>query len=376
MKRILRLSLRAIIAFFTGITSLKAQNPTMDAQWTIISNNGSQLVLELGIRTNTSGEHLGPAQFIFLFDHTYVKFNGGSTGAGSSGTDYNWQGDFNPTVYTGTNTGVTQPTVGKINIDLDYTSGTGAAISSTTTYTPVIDLVFAVSNPAQSTTITWAMNEGSPPTMDDVTDDNISSPTNFDQGSFGGITLNPLPVTLLNFSAHLKNSKTILSWTTASEINNNYFTLERSIDGEHFDLLKQIKGSGTSEIKNYYNADDETPLPGVSYYRLSQTDFNGASQIFPMVSINNSDAISKNLLITTASFDKGIGNIYYVVPDDGPIILRVTDINGKLIHKEQVGGQKGFNKHIFPASLSLKPGLYFILLNFKGQSVSAKMMKT
>jgi len=376
MKRILHLSLWAIIAFLLHFNSLKAQtgNPTLDAQWTVKSNNGSQLVLELGIRTNTSEENLGPAQFIFEFDDTYVSFDGGGSPGGSE-TDYTWQSGFGPTVYTGTNTGVTQSYIDAhtelINIDLDFTHGTGIAISSTSDYTPVIDLVFAVSDPTKSTTITWAMSEGTPPTFDDVQDDGYGS---IDEGTFNGIVVNPLPVTLTNFSAQMKNSETILSWTTASEINNNYFTVERSIDGEHFNPLKQIKGSGTSESKNYYTTYDEIPLPGVSYYRLSQTDFNGASQIFHMVAVNNSDAVCENIEITNASFNQGSGNVCYVLPDDGTLIITISDINGKLINKEQVAGQKGSNKYSLPVSSSLKPGLYFILLDFKSQSASTKMI--
>ena len=93
-----------------------------------------------------------------------------------------------------------------------------------------------------------------------------------------------------------------------------------------------------------------------------------------MVAVNNSDAVCENIEITNASFNQGSGNVCYVLPDDGTLIITISDINGKLINKEQVAGQKGSNKYSLPVSSSLKPGLYFILLDFKSQSASTKMI--
>ncbi len=363
------------IAFFFYGNPLKAQNPTMDAQWTVKKNNGSQLILELGIRTNTPHEHLGPATFIINFDHTsYVKFNGGSTGFADSGINYHWIDSFRPSVYTGDTTAVTQPSVGTININFNYSSGSAASISDSSDYTPVIDLIFAVSDATKSTNVTWNMNELSPPTMDNVFDDNINNPTNFDAGSFNGITVNTLPVTLLNFSAQLKNSETMLTGTPATEINNNYFTVERSTDGSNFTDLLYVNGAGNSDAKNNYTAYDEFPLSGVSYYRLSQTDFNGASKTFNMVAVNNANASCETLKITNIFTNPQKAMFSYSLPDDAPVMLIVTDIIGKIIHKEQVAGKKGVNDYNFSDAPTWKPGIYFITLQSQDQSALAKIV--
>jgi len=96
--------------------------------------------------------------------------------------------------------------------------------------------------------------------------------------TYGAWTLaaitSPLPVKLLSFSAKPNGEQVDLDWSTATEINNDYFTIERSYDGVEFSDLKQEKGAGNSNVILNYSAIDERPLPGISYYRLKQTDFD------------------------------------------------------------------------------------------------------
>ena len=106
---------------------------------------------------------------------------------------------------------------------------------------------------------------------------------NFSPFTLGsGTGINPLPIELLDFSLE-KNERTVdLTWTTLSEINNDYFTLERSPDGIHFHALGVINGAGNSSDMVDYHFVDDAPLQGLSYYQLSQTDFNGMSESFPL----------------------------------------------------------------------------------------------
>ncbi len=84
-----------------------------------------------------------------------------------------------------------------------------------------------------------------------------------------------LPIELLSFNTSLVIGQVKLSWATASELNNDFFTIERSTDAEKFEEVIRIKGKGTFNSKTTYSTIDESPLPGVSYYRLKQTDFDG-----------------------------------------------------------------------------------------------------
>ncbi|MEO5570174.1 MAG: hypothetical protein ABIT08_05690, partial [Bacteroidia bacterium] len=85
---------------------------------------------------------------------------------------------------------------------------------------------------------------------------------------------NPLPVKLISFKAVLENNIVNLSWVTASEINNDYFNVERSTDGKSFVSIIKVKGAGSTSVLHQYKATD-APVSGTYYYRLKQTDFNG-----------------------------------------------------------------------------------------------------
>jgi hypothetical protein len=85
----------------------------------------------------------------------------------------------------------------------------------------------------------------------------------------------PLPIELLSFTAALNNSEVNLRWSTAAETNNDYFTIERASDIEHFEPLLEMDGKGTTKELNDYAVTDPSPLYGRSYYRLKQTDFDG-----------------------------------------------------------------------------------------------------
>lgn len=85
----------------------------------------------------------------------------------------------------------------------------------------------------------------------------------------------PLPIDLLSFTASWVDSQVQLNWSTASEHNNDFFTVERTYNLEQFEKVVTVKGNGTTKAKTSYTAVDDAPLPGKSYYRLKQTDFDG-----------------------------------------------------------------------------------------------------
>lgn len=85
----------------------------------------------------------------------------------------------------------------------------------------------------------------------------------------------PLPIKLLSFIAECQNGNAVLQWSTATESNNDYFTLSRSSDGINYQTIATVKGAGNSSSTLNYSTIDTSPLFGTSYYRLSQTDFDG-----------------------------------------------------------------------------------------------------
>ncbi len=98
----------------------------------------------------------------------------------------------------------------------------------------------------------------------------------------------PLPIELISFDVRADNNIVVVTWQTASEINNDLFTIERSSDGISFEEINYISGSGNSNVLQSYIFTDYYPIDGISYYRLKQTDFDGTTEIFKTLSINPS----------------------------------------------------------------------------------------
>jgi len=98
-------------------------------------------------------------------------------------------------------------------------------------------------------------------------------------------TANPLPIELLYFDAQPNGKAVNLLWATATEQNNDYFSIERSRDGVKFEEILRTPGAGNSTERKEYKEVDTRPLSGLSYYRLRQTDFNGETTVSQVVAV-------------------------------------------------------------------------------------------
>lgn len=95
-----------------------------------------------------------------------------------------------------------------------------------------------------------------------------------------------LPIELLSFKACFKNPEVDLLWETASELNNDYFSLEKSSDGKNFFVFANIPGRGTSSVLSQYSFLDEKPFLGNNFYRLKQTDYDGTFSYSDIIVVN------------------------------------------------------------------------------------------
>jgi hypothetical protein len=96
-----------------------------------------------------------------------------------------------------------------------------------------------------------------------------------------------LPIELIDFNAIMNEDRVEISWTTSSEVNNDYFIVEKSQDGFNWEITIETKGSGNSNfIINYFEIDND-PLIGLSYYRLTQVDFDGEQETFNVIPVEN-----------------------------------------------------------------------------------------
>lgn len=109
---------------------------------------------------------------------------------------------------------------------------------------------------------------------------------NGDRFTLGNTDLSaPLPIELKTFHAEAREQIVHLFWSTASETNNDYFTIERSKTGHEWETVVQVDGAGTSTSTKNYSAIDDGPFAGLSYYRLKQTDFDGTFSYSKVVTV-------------------------------------------------------------------------------------------
>lgn len=97
----------------------------------------------------------------------------------------------------------------------------------------------------------------------------------------------PLPIELVDFSVLNKNEVNKLSWITASEINNDFYIIENSVDGFNWDIIDKVNGMGNSSNITDYSYEHENYKDTINYYRLTQVDFDGRRETFKIVVVDN-----------------------------------------------------------------------------------------
>jgi hypothetical protein len=111
--------------------------------------------------------------------------------------------------------------------------------------------------------------------------------TSFSEFGGGGSGGGGLPIKLVDFTGRPQGDDIVLEWKTSVEINNDYFTVERSDNGSRFNIMGTVMGAGNSSIPLKYTWIDYEPLTGINYYRLKQTDFDGKFAYLKTIAISN-----------------------------------------------------------------------------------------
>jgi hypothetical protein len=163
----------------------------------------------------------------------------------------------------------------------------------------------------------------------------------------------PLPIELTSFNAKNNNSKTNLSWQTASEKDNSHFAIERSNDGDVFSKIGEVKGNGTSTITQNYQFTDVTPAKGINYYRLRQVDFDGTESVSKTVSVNF-DSKVQNKVKVYPTLVKDAVNVE--LSDDSKSEIAVRDLTGRVILTQNTEGVSNTTLNLG----ALSNGLYIL----------------
>ena len=181
----------------------------------------------------------------------------------------------------------------------------------------------------------------------------------------------PLPIELLSFTAHPVEKGCGLEWVTATETNNDYFTLERSHDGMNFEEAVRVKGAGNSTQTITYRYTDEHAFSGVSYYRLKQTDYDGHfeySELVPFQSGKNNFEVAN---IVSDSKEQSL-RIYINNGRDEIVTYQLNDANGKIIYSGSHASSKGMSLLQLDGS-ALNSGIYYITVSNSQNAITRKI---
>jgi len=191
---------------------------------------------------------------------------------------------------------------------------------------------------------------------------------------------NPLPVELLSFDVLADGNQEKIDWVTATETNNASFTVERTRDQLNYETIAQVKGSGTSSVRNNYTAVDLHPLTGTSYYRLKQTDYDGKFVYFGPVAVRYAEAAPNNNFGLNKVYPNPFKDQFTIELDcksETLLTMQLVGFDGKIARKQSIECPQGISTFSYTDFSNLAEGNYIVQLSDgNGHTVSAKLIKT
>lgn len=177
-----------------------------------------------------------------------------------------------------------------------------------------------------------------------------------------------LPVSLLGFEAHKAAAAVHLSFSTATERNNDYFSIERAASGLDFQSIGMVQGAGDAAETSIYYFVDEYPLAGLNFYRLKQVDFDGRFSYSKVLSVTVGK-IGSISLSPSPAIDQLHVNLEKALLNDGR--WQIFDYSGRLLQSGIMAAEIfDFNVDV----AALRPGAYLLRL-VDGQAVVTKQFQ-
>jgi len=178
----------------------------------------------------------------------------------------------------------------------------------------------------------------------------------------------PLPITLAFFEGNQQGKSIVLNWTTTSEDNFDYFSIQKSCDGINFESIASVKGHGFSSQSILYVYEDLEPLNGVNYYRLKAVDLDGTFEVFALIGVeffsdDDSLVIYPNPVVNNKFTIESLNQ-------DLNQSITLRDINGNSILHSTLS----YGKNDFQLNQSISPGNYLIVISGTGKSDIRKLI--
>jgi hypothetical protein len=188
-------------------------------------------------------------------------------------------------------------------------------------------------------------------------------------------SLAAVPVEFASFQVNRSGKNNVfVNWTTASEINNEYFDIQRSIDGVNFENIQRVNGAGNSNNTKSYNYDDMGLKPAIYYYRIKQVDYDG---MFAYSQIRTVNLTEENILNVNQIYPNPFGaelNITINTTKSGTVTVTLFDINGREVSTTAYGAIEGIQTLNLNTN-QLENGLYIVEISTMGEKHIQKLVK-
>jgi hypothetical protein len=342
-----------------------AMAQTYDLQFVLVNNDGVHFDVKVQIKANGSTFGLGTSNMIFTFNSADLTAPSVLSISNFSG------GTYQDMTTTGT---------GGNSVSLNFellSVNTGTTVA--TSWTDVATIRFTVVDAGGNANLAWSG-------ISEIYKDDES--TLLTAGTLFGLDTSPLPIQLASFTAAVQqgNGAVVLKWSTASETNNYGFEVQKSLDSSNvYESIANsfIAGHGTSVEAHSYSFSDADVKPGLWYYRLKQTDLDGAVHYSERIVASSVTGVNDRPLPTTFSLDQNYPNpfnpsttVEFALPKDARVTLDVYNVLGQRVAAlvDEVR-QAGYHSVRFNAG-QLASGLYIYRIVAGDVTMVKKMMLT
>lgn len=187
------------------------------------------------------------------------------------------------------------------------------------------------------------------------------------------ITPISLPIEMGDFWGESTTEGNVLNWTTITELDNDYFNLSYSQDGIDFIVLTQIKGAGSSQSPKNYRFIHTSPLVGVGYYKITQFDYNGESEEFPIIAINR---LIKGILFSDI-FPNPSTNVFFFNYNgkmfNTPINVKIESSLGVIVMEGEIDNYNNSQSISFDLN-GVNKGIYLVKITQGNNSETKRLL--
>ncbi len=184
-----------------------------------------------------------------------------------------------------------------------------------------------------------------------------------------------LPLEMMNFAGYKEKSANILNWTTANEVNNDHFMVEKSLDGTKYETLGKVSSTAKGNQKQSYSFSDERPNSGITYYKLKQVGTDGGESYSQVISVTRKDEkfAIHNLFPSPAVQSM---TLEFESVATAPVEARIIDSYGRMLKNFRIESvRNGINYFQIDELSDLSQGMYFLQLSNGSEQILQRFIK-